>query len=125
MDKKPPPRFSSRGAPPCNKTAETEIPHDPLSSDEIAAASKGTLAHELSHQLGADDHYCYRYDSFSDANDEESEHCANQNCYWCNGTAVLPSCLMTKSSDYPDLTSLYCSACKNTISTYVETYILP
>ena len=85
----------------------------------------GTLAHELSHQLGADDHYCYRYDSFSDANDEESEHCTNQNCCWCNGTALLPDCLMTRSGDYPNLTSLYCSACRNTISTYVENHILP
>ena len=86
------------------KTAETEIPHDPLSSDEIAAASKGTLAHELSHQLGADDHYCYRYDSFSDANDEESEHCANQNCYWCNGNLCTIDSLRYEecvSSIYP------------------------
>lgn len=84
-----------------------------VSSANVNKESRFTLLHELSHQLGAPDHYCY-------ANGENGGHCSNPNCCSCNGKPI-PVCVMQSRKDIEttDIDSLYCSACKTTINTHI------
>ena len=88
--------------------------NDNLSADIIRRERIYTLLHEISHQLGAPDHYCY---------DETSSNCNNptNDCWRCdNGLSSKPICLMTiRISDIENrlltgnLDTLYCSQCKS------------
>ncbi len=76
-----------------------------------------TLLHELAHQLGAPDHYCY---------DESSDDCNNptNDCYRCdNGMTTMPNCLMSYRMDdleelleNNDLSGIFCDQCLSAIS---------
>ena len=107
------------------KTAEKEIPHDPFSSDEIVTASKGTLAHELSHQLGADDHYCYL--GFDSINTGNTIFCNNSNCFYCRKydnekKGSVTECLMMTGANFSNA-DLYCADCSETIQTYIRQHL--
>ena len=74
-----------------------------------------TLMHELSHQLGAPDHYCYGPST-------TSEGCANPNCDTCYmGRDAERPCMMTYRYDIEatDEDVLYCSSCLQTIATHL------
>jgi len=83
-----------------------------LSNEIIRQERIYTLLHEISHQIGAPDHYCY---------DEDSENCDNptNDCWRCDRSVkVKPDCLMTyRMNDLEDilasgdLSSIYCSQC--------------
>lgn len=78
-----------------------------------------TLLHEISHQLGAVDHYCY---------DITSSDCDNptNDCYRCDhGLTSPPTCIM--SARFADIENivlsgnssiLYCDQCKSSTHTY-------
>ncbi len=90
----------------------TNSSHDNLSESKIRQERIYTLLHELSHQLGAPDHYCY---------DETSNNCNNptNDCWRCDrGLTEPPECLMTsRMSDLEsklnngNLDTIYCSQC--------------
>ncbi len=75
-----------------------------------------TLLHELAHQLGAADHYCY---------DKNSNNCNNptNDCYRCdNGMTTEPDCLMSyrmynleELLESNDLSDIFCDQCLSTI----------
>ena len=86
-----------------------------LSTTERRVVSIRTLLHELSHQFGAVDHYCYgRVDGGK---------CQNENCDMCNDDiGVVRMCVMGKEiniADYDD-ESLYCSECLAAIKAYLN-----
>lgn len=73
------------------------------------------MMHELSHQLGAPDHYCYGPST-------TSEGCANPNCDTCYmGRDAERPCMMTYRYDIEatDEDVLYCSSCLQTIATHL------
>lgn len=84
------------------------------STQNVNIESRFDLLHELSHQLGAPDHYCY-------GDQEASGHCSNTNCRTCNGLPQL-TCVMTsrKNIESINTSSLYCSACRSTIQNHVN-----
>lgn len=73
-----------------------------------------TLLHELSHHLGAVDHYCY---------EDPRGNCSNpgDNCYYCDlGKTEEPTCVMSSEEfvtdleyilNYGDLNDIYCVEC--------------
>ena len=74
-----------------------------------------TLMHELSHQLGAPDHYCYGIPGGSTV-------CSNTSCDICYmGRETTRSCMMTYRYDIEatDEDVLYCSSCLQTIATHL------
>lgn len=74
-----------------------------------------TLMHELSHQLGAPDHYCYGIP-------DGSTVCSNTSCDICYmGRETTRSCMMTYRYDIEatDEDVLYCSSCLQTIATHL------
>ena len=74
-----------------------------------------TFLHELSHQLGAPDHYCY--------GKLASLVCVNLNCDECyHGMAEPRSCMMSEViniDEYSD-TTLYCSDCLDDIREHLS-----
>jgi len=69
--------------------------------------SRFDLMHELSHQLGCPDHYCY---------DPDGANCNNPNCYRCTRgipKEQWPQCIMTKRIDVenPSNGNRYCDEC--------------
>ena len=88
--------------------------YENLGDIKIVLESEYTLLHELSHQLGAHDHYCYR--------DNGSAHCSNPYCARCDSSAI-PFCLM--SSRFDDVSSisphsLYCDECEEIITQHID-----
>lgn len=85
------------------------------SATKVNIESRFDLLHELSHQLGAPDHYCY--------NDKGTAHCSNENCRKCNGLSQLV-CVMTSRKDIEGIStaSLYCNLCKNTVQNHVDAH---
>ncbi len=83
-----------------------------LSDDVIRYERIYTLLHELSHQLGAPDHYCY---------DLSSDNCNNptNDCWRCDRNLTEePSCLMSERMDDIEyrlnsgqVDTIYCSQC--------------
>ena len=63
------------------------------------------LMHELSHQLGAPDHYCYGVGLFG--------VCSNEYCDECQNDQSPRACLMSWRYDISDLTdeAMYCNDC--------------
>lgn len=89
-----------------------------LSSSEILAESRFSLLHELSHQIGAHDHYCYNSSTSS------SGECSNPYCYKCYGDGIKPFCAMTYRlilANY-EADELYCEGCKNLISSHLSNH---
>ena len=92
----------------------TNIKNENLSENVIRYERIYTLLHELSHQLGAPDHYCY---------DESSENCNNpsNDCWRCDrGLTEEPVCLMSKRMDdleqrlySGNLEDVYCEQCRS------------
>lgn len=92
----------------------TNALNDNLSANTIRYQRIYTLLHEISHQIGAPDHYCY---------DETSSNCNNptNDCWRCdNGLSSPPVCIMTsRTYDIEDrllsgnLDTLYCSQCRS------------
>ena len=76
-----------------------------------------SLLHEVSHQLGAVDHYCY-----GDQDEQDDKTCSNPNnsCWKCDLRATAaPICMMSEYNKNSlaevlsggDIQSLYCSSC--------------
>ena len=71
---------------------------------------RSVLLHELSHQLGANDHYCK----------EDGTPCSNKFCYECNERGKAPKCLMSGFNSFTDYIilnprpSIYCAECAGT-----------
>lgn len=76
------------------------------------------LLHEISHQIGARDHYCY----IDNHNDSSTEYpCSNGNCYKCvYSQEAPPQCVMATVKDWglgselspEEISSIFCAACK-------------
>lgn len=76
-----------------------------------------TLFHELSHQLGLPDHYCYG------DRDAVTNKCSNPNCYRCNKGLEPPECTMTRDRYLPldqcNPIDIYCRNCLITITAHL------
>ena len=84
-------------------------------SDEDAKYAKRTktLFHELSHQLGVPDHYCY------DDAEEEGGKCSNPNCDTCvKAYDDTRKCIMGQGTNITDNT-VYCTECLNAIGNHL------
>jgi hypothetical protein len=76
-----------------------------------------TLFHELSHQLGANDHYCY--------GPIDGGPCSNTSCDTCYlGYLNTRDCVMSSRKDISTLSDaeLYCSDCLEIIRTHLENH---
>ena len=90
----------------------TDISHNNYNDEMIRPERIYDLLHELSHALGAPDHYCY---------DETSNNCNNptEDCWRCDkGLVAPPTCVMTSRTSNLELRlnndklrTLYCSQC--------------
>lgn len=86
------------------------------SAAEIREASIFSLMHELSHQLGAPDHYC-------DGPDPNENVCSNLNCDVCYGGYLSPrNCMMTYRCNIEETneSTLYCPSCLTTIDNHLS-----
>lgn len=84
-----------------------------------------SLLHEISHQLGAPDHYCYSSGTGG------SYPCDNENCFNCQQGCPPPICLMSgfsfveNSMENHTTDSLYCDQCKSLLhSQGIGTHLL-
>ena len=91
-----------------------------LSKSETIDKSTDILMHELAHQLGAPDHYCYN------KIDGGSGKCDNPDCDECVYGRTERACLMsgTRSSSL-SLDELYCNECENVIKNHLLNHHLP
>lgn len=88
------------------------------SDAEVRKKSIFTLMHELSHQLGAPDHYCYGVSAGSSV-------CVNTNCDICYmGETVARTCMMSYRYDIEarDEDVLYCSSCLQDIAAHLTNH---
>lgn len=79
-----------------------------------------TLMHELSHQLGAVDHYCYK-----DRPWYISGKCSNLYCDSCvYGIKGKRQCVMSKRDDWENKTKneVYCDECRETIANHINSH---
>lgn len=86
------------------------------SDSEVRKESVFTLMHELSHQLGAPDHYCYGIIPGESV-------CRNHNCDICYmGETRARDCMMTYRCDIEteSESTLYCSSCLAGISNHLS-----
>ena len=90
--------------------------HENLGSYKVKMESRFNLIHELSHQLGAPDHYCYGRINGND--------CANKNCTKCTQHKEPPNCIMTYRYDLAkeNINTLYCSSCLATIKAHLKNH---
>ena len=82
----------------------------------IAMQQTFTLIHELSHQIGAHDHYCY-------GKDQNTGVCSNAYCDTCHPPATpRTSCIMTERCDISTCSdeNMYCFECRNIIASHLE-----
>lgn len=83
---------------------------------ETTSKSIYVLLHELSHQLGAPDHYCYKdYD--------QNNKCSNKNCDICvyNLPAVRECLMNSREKDVTkNLDALYCDSCLRIINGHLR-----
>ena len=90
----------------------------PIDTSKIYESLTNTLFHELSHQLGAPDHYCYK-----DWN--ENSKCSNDYCDSCvYGYDKIRKCIM----GYDTLIThqvVYCDDCLSMISDHIEDHHYP
>ena len=89
----------------------------PIDTAAIYAKRTDTLFHELSHQLGAPDHYCYE--------DYVDGICSNPHCDACAyGYTSIRACMMSGGTSITDQV-VYCDDCFNTISEHIEDHHYP
>ena len=95
----------------------TDSNYNNKSTTLVNKESRFTLLHELSHQLGAPDHYCYGVNALTGK-------CRNENCCTCNGQAVPTICMMNARCDVEarDLLNLYCGDCIDDIMTHIKNH---
>lgn len=91
-----------------------------LPASVIRRLSIVTLMHELSHQLGATDHYCY-------GKPDENSSCTNEHCYVCNGQPDEKNCLMgsdasTYDIETKNIAEIYCESCLNAINSHLTSH---
>ena len=89
--------------------------YEEASSEEKFKKSTHTLLHELSHQLGAPDHYCYDLGSL--------DSCDNKSCDMCvYGYDEPRDCAMSEPHDLSTLPDedVYCADCKAIILAHIE-----
>jgi len=83
---------------------------------------RAVLLHEVGHELGAPDHYCYEHISGKD----EFGNCYNSTCWTCAlKLQVQPICVMTGNITDIEKTSietLFCNSCKNTIAAHIQSH---
>lgn len=84
------------------------------SEQDIQKESVYSLMHELSHQLGAPDHYCY-------GSDDENGKCANKDCDRCVHGTNPRACIMSGRDDISTLTDqeIYCEDCRTIIANHL------
>ena len=82
------------------------------SNNSVKKLSLYEIVHETSHQLSANDHYCYGKDG--------SGLCKNPNCVICWGNGVLPECIMGKVIYPTDTYDLFCEECETKIKNHIE-----
>ena len=83
------------------------------SDEDVYFYSIRSLIHELSHQLGAPDHYCRK----------NGKPCSNENCDICYKDYIYTrKCVMGDNSDFSitDPDSIYCSECISTILAHLN-----
>ena len=83
---------------------------------DINRESKFDLFHELGHQIGIHDHYCYNEDS------DSKEVCANEHCRKCNGLSEIDDAMLTRKDIEDTGIELYCSICRNLALTHLENH---
>lgn len=74
--------------------------------ERIAEENTFDLIHELSHQIGAPDHYCYGKGS--------TGKCINSDCDTCFNNMELRDCIMSSRED-----DMYCEDCINSINQHL------
>lgn len=85
------------------------------SYNDVERENVFTLIHELSHQIGAPDHYCY-------GKQNGALSCTNPDCDVCSvGLTATRVCLMSNRMDISTVSDadLYCSDCINTIRAHL------
>ncbi|MBR3961247.1 MAG: RICIN domain-containing protein [Clostridia bacterium] len=93
-----------------------EITGENYNDAKIREENLLTLMHEISHQLGAYDHYCRK------DNVQQNAPCSNPNCDLCRvGLTQKRACLMSCVGDVEngDESSLYCSDCISIINAHI------
>lgn len=92
-----------------------EITGESYSAAEIRMNSLRTFMHEISHQLGAHDHYCSGISQFGD-------NCTNPYCDICHFELLQERvCLMTRLGDVENgnEATLYCTDCIDIITDHI------
>ena len=104
------------------ETGEGTLDNDP--NKDLIREFSFTLTHELSHQLGAHDHYCRSgYSNKDELNDSEAGKCNNSYCDVCYSDRYKPrSCIMSYRYDLRtvDLETLYCGECLSLIRSHLD-----
>lgn len=95
--------------------AVTDGNYNNLSAERIKKEYIFDLTHEISHQIGAPDHYCYGPD--------ETGKCRNAFCDRCQYGTDPRFCFMTDRMEWPfDPQTIYCNDCKNEIMTHLSSH---
>lgn len=90
----------------------------PIDTAAIFSGRTNTLFHELSHQLGAPDHYCYK-------DWDENGHCSNSYCDMCvYNFDEERICIMGRDTSITD-SVVYCESCFNKISAHINEHHYP
>ena len=90
----------------------------PNDTAAIFSERTNTLFHELSHQLGAPDHYCYE-------DWDENDKCSNSYCDRCVYYLDEPRvCIMGRDTSITD-SVIYCENCFRLISEHIEDHHYP
>ena len=90
----------------------------PIDTDEVFKIRTNTLFHELSHQLGAPDHYCYK-------DWDENLKCSNDYCDSCvYGYDKIRKCITGSDTLMTDQV-VYCDDCLSMISDHIEDHHYP
>lgn len=94
-----------------------------FSQPNITTYSEGALMHEMSHYIGAKDHYheeSYIYDKVTCKRTSDSKCCSDPSCNENNGTIYRPSsCLMNNGYQSITNSNVLCSGCKADMNEYI------
>lgn len=86
----------------------------------VREMSNETFLHELSHQLGAPDHYCYN--NYTSKEQVGTKPCSNPDCDVCHVKLdTVRSCIMSGDANFdsPNEAIWYCSDCLVTINNHL------
>ena len=100
-------------------TTQTGTGYINKTEQDIQTESTYSLMHELSHQLSAPDHYCYK-------NKDENDKCANKYCDECVYGIMQRECIMSKRDDISALTDpeIYCEDCLTIIADHLYMQVI-